>query len=195
MQETFRLDRAKFKDVVHIAIHHTIKAHGSEALGNTKLHKIVYFSDMLHYLESGKPLTGAEYQRQHFGPTARHLSWALRELEREGRIYVGHSNYYGYKKKEYASLASPKTNRITPDEANLVKHVADFVCVKTASEISEFSHDDVWASVPMGETIPYYAAFAMFPYEVTDKDIEEITREVEKTAPHIKAELSEGEAF
>lgn len=195
MQESFQLDRAKFKDVVHIAIHHTIKAHGSEALGNTKLHKIVYFADMLNYLETGRPLTGAQYQRQHFGPTARHLSWALSELEGDGRISVGNSNYYGYKKKEYASLIDPQTNRITSEEADLVKHVADFVCVKTAAEISEFSHDDVWSSVPMGETIPYYAAFAMFPYEVTDNDIEEITREAEEAAPQIKAELSEGETF
>ena len=52
-----------------------------------------------------------------------------------------------------------------------------FVCAHTAAEISEFSHDDVWSSVAMGERIPYYAAFAMFPAEVTDEDLAEAAEE------------------
>ena len=150
---------------------------------------------MLHYLDSGRPLTGADYQRQRFGPTARHLGRALQELVKEGRISVGHTNYYGYAKSEYAALMEPSSNRINPDEAGLVTHVADFVCAHTATEISEFSHDDVWSSVPMGERIPYYAAFAMIPAEVTEKDIAEATEEAKKIAPLIQAERRGGSSL
>ncbi len=192
MQEPFQIDHEKFKDVVHLAIHHAVATHGQEALGNTKLHKIVYYADMLHYLGVGEPLTGADYQRQRFGPTARHLSWALQELVKEGRISVGHTNYYGYAKTEYAALMNPTSNRINPDEAGLITHVADFVCAHTVSEISEFSHDEVWSSVPMGQRIPYYAAFAMFPSEVTEKDIAEATEEAREIAPLIEVERGGG---
>ena len=194
MQEHFEFDREKFKDVVHFAIHHAINTHGSDAIGNTKLHKIAYYADILHYLETGQPLTGADYQRQKFGPTARHLSWALVELKKEKRISVNTSNYYGYAKRDYANLVDPASNRLNPDEVGLIKHVSDFVCVQSASEISEFSHDDVWASVPMGKRIPYYAALVMFPCEITGKDLEEITTEAMSIAPLIEAELRERNA-
>jgi hypothetical protein len=39
----------------------------------------------------------------------------------------------------------------------------------------------------MGERIPYYAAFAMFPTEVTDADLEDATQEAARLAPEIEA--------
>ena len=95
MQENFQFDREKFKDVVHFAIHRATERHGPEALGNTKLHKIAYYADMLWFVAKGQPLTGAEYQRQRFGPTARHLTKCLAELEAAGRIRTTKRNYYG----------------------------------------------------------------------------------------------------
>lgn len=191
MTETIAFDREKFKDAVHVAIDCAVREHGVSSIGNTKLHKIMYYADMLRYLEFGVPMTGAVYQRQKFGPTARHLGWALRELESEGRIRVGDSQYFGYKKLDFEPLQQPASNRLSDEEVNLLGHMVDFVCVRSASEISEFSHDEVWASVPIGEAIPYYAAFVMFPAEVVDEDIDDANLEVLQLAAQIKAGLSE----
>ena len=101
MEEGIQFDREKFKDVVHYVVDYVRANLGTEALGNTKLHKVLYYSDILRYLDTGQPLTGVEYQRQKFGPTARYLTWALKELEAEGRVSVTKRNYYGYQKSEY----------------------------------------------------------------------------------------------
>src|SRR5262249_21780828 len=111
MHERFDFDREKFKDVVHYVVHHVNATDGRDALGNTKLHKVLYYADVLHFLDKGKPLTGADYLRQRFGPIARHLSSALGDLEREKRVCVSHRNYYGYSKCEYDSLKEFKSNR------------------------------------------------------------------------------------
>lgn len=192
MEEGIQFDREKFKDVVHYVVDYVCANLGTEVLGNTKLHKILYYADILRYLEAGQPLAGAEYQRQKFGPTARHLTRALRELEVEGRVSVSKRNYYGYQKSEYKSLSEPSRNRLSADDTALVEHVIAFVCTKTAVEISDFSHDEVWASVPMGETIPYYAALSMFPTEITDEDVEAAADEAVRIAPMIEAEQRRG---
>lgn len=188
MEEQIQFNRQKFKDVVHYVVHHVTTRYGAASLGNTKLHKVLYFSDMLRYLASGAPLTGADYQRQRFGPTARLLTSCLKELEREGRVRTEHVNYYGYSKAEYHALRSPDISGLSEPDRLLVEEMAEFVCARSAVEISEFSHDDVWSSVPMGERIPYYAAFAMFPSELTDEDMEEAGAESLELAPQIEAE-------
>jgi hypothetical protein len=188
MEEQIQFNRQKFKDVVHIIVHYAASAFGPDALGNTKLHKVLYFSDMLRYLASGAPLTGAEYQRQRFGPTARHLTSCLKELENEQRVRTSRVNYYGYQKAEYQPIAPPDLHSLSETELALIKDMAQFVCARSAVEISEFSHDDVWSSVPMGERIPYYAAFAMFPSELTDDDMEEAAAESLEIAPQIEVE-------
>jgi len=187
MDEGIQFDRERFKEVVHYAVHYARSRYDADALGNTKLHKILYFTDMLHYLDTGQPLTGADYQRQQFGPTARQLSWGLGALQQEGRLSVTKRNYHGFPKSDYRSLVQPDSNRISQEHRQLIEHIVDFVCARTAVEISEFSHGDVWSSVPMGERIPYYAAFAMFPAEITDRDIEDATQEAARLAPEIEA--------
>lgn len=192
MEERFQFDREKFKNVIHHAVSHAILRYDPQSLGNTKLHKILYYSDMLRYLESGYPLTGADYQRQRFGPTARHLTRALKELEEERRVSVKRVNYHGYSKSEYEVLAPLDIGMLSAAETNLIEQMVEFVCARTTAEISDFSHDEAWSSVRIGERIPYYAAFAMFPAEITDADIEEATEEAIRIAPIIEAEQRNG---
>lgn len=188
MQEEFRFDREKFKDAVHFIVHHVGGNGGRECLGNTKLHKILYYSDILRYLDTGEPLTGEDYLRQRFGPTARHLASAVKELAGESRVSISKVNYFGYAKSEYEAAAEFRSNRLAGDEIALITHVIEFVCRHTAHEISEFSHDEVWSSVAMGERIPYYAAFAMLPAELTEEDIEDAASEAIQLVPRIEAE-------
>ncbi len=195
MQEHFQFDRERFKDVVHFAVHTACAHYGSDALGNTKLHKILYYVDILKFLDTGIPLTGEDYLRQRFGPTARHLTTALRDLEGESRVSLSTRNYYGYQKSDYCALAEPQLGRLSAEDVQLIEHIVGFVCAHTAVEISEFSHDAVWESVPMGQRIPYYAAFAMFPGELTEEDIEEAADEAVRIAPLIEAEQRGGSVF
>jgi Protein of unknown function (DUF4065) len=188
MQENIQFDREKFKDVIHFIVSHAETTFGRSALGNVKLHKALYYSDFLTYLATMRPLTGEDYQRQKFGPTARHLSAAIRELVSEDRIRVDDEDYFGYPKKDYRCLVAPRTNRLSEGERNSIEVILKFVCGRTASEISDFSHDDVWASVGMGDRIPYFAAFAFTPVEVTDEDIAQAVAEAQRIAPIIEAE-------
>ncbi len=165
---SYSFDRNKFKYVVHLICSRC----RPEELGNVKLHKVLYFADMINFVSTGRPLTGVEYQKQQFGPTARHLSWALQELASEGRIRMERRNYFGFPKMDYISLRVPEGITLTNEEAQILQDSIDFVCAHSAREISELSHAAPWEATKTGETIPYYSAYGLVPAEVTDADVE-----------------------
>lgn len=178
MDDGIQFDRNKFLDVIH----YVAAQCGTAELGRVKLHKILYYSDMLHFLARRQPLTGEEYLKQKFGPTARHLQAALAELQQLGRVKVAERSYFGCPKQDFIALTRPEPGSLSPDEAALVDAVMDFVCARTAQEISELSHEDAWRLAEMGETIPYFMAYSMVPVEITDDDREWAQREARKVA-------------
>lgn len=156
-----RYDEDKFFDVVHYICE--LFAGAPDKLGQVKLHKILYFSDMTAFYERGVPLTGAEYRRQPFGPTALMLGKALRVLEQEGRIEVGKAKVFGYTKAHFRVLKPLTSNRLSPEDKELIKAVSDWASGLTAVEISDISHQDPWLSVRQGERIDYITAGWLFP--------------------------------
>lgn len=162
-----RFDEEKFGDVVHLICHRC----SVEELGRVTLHRALYLCDMLTFLRSGVPLTGAEYRRQSFGPAARWLSDALEALGREQRVRVSIRDVYGYPKYDFVSLIEPATNRLSDDERGLINKVIDFVCARRPSELTELSEETPWLCADMGERIPYFSAFGLVPVEITDEDL------------------------
>ncbi len=181
-----KADLRKLKDVVH----YVCAQCRQEELGNVKLHKILYFADMLHFLSSNRPLTGVEYQKQSFGPVARHLSWAINELCKEGALKVEKRDYFGFKKTDYFSLQQPSTSRLTNSEITLLNDVIEFVCERSAKEISELSHMEPWKAAEIGETIPYYSAYGLLPSAVTDDDVLSATSEAKAIRHEIENEAA-----
>lgn len=162
------------------AVHFVCAECTDGSLGRVKLHKILYFADFLRYLETGEALTGEDYFKQQFGPTARHLNKALRELEHDGALRVGTQPFHGYIRYSFVSLKPPLTNRLSDEEVALLREVIAFVCGRTATQISEFSHAEPWSMVDMGERIPYYAAFGMVPSEIDGDHLDWAKSEAER---------------
>ena len=165
-----QFDRSKFKE----AVLYVISLCAPERLGAVKLNKILYFSDMLLYAWAGHPLTGATYKKRPHGPTTDALLPALRDLQREGIIHVGKSDYFGYIKTVFTlrvSLSSLPS--LHEDEKDLIREIADFVANQnTAKTISELSHNLAWEMAEFGAELPYYSAFALFPTTVSEETIE-----------------------
>lgn len=176
---TPQFDREKFKVVVHYIVAHT----SPEELGRVKLHKTLYFTDMLRFLSTGNPLTGAEYRKQPFGPCASFLTWALDELEQEGGIKQSRESYYGYEKHRFELLRPPPIERLDDDARALIDETIDVVCRNnTARSISELSHTRAWESVSMGDVMPYHSAVNILPVEIDDDAVNWAIEEAGKLA-------------
>lgn len=167
-RQQFQLDREKLKEAVCLIASHC----PPEELGNVKLHKILYFADMMFFLHEGRPITGVDYMKQKFGPVARHLTVSVAELVAEGALRVEEQEYFGMYKKNYIPTKEYKANRLSEEEVELLREVSDFVRGKSAKEISEISHNAVWEAAELGEVLPYFTALRLVPTEVNDSDRE-----------------------
>lgn len=154
-------DREKFLATVHCVIE--VCSDDLDKLGRTKLHKVLYYADMLSYVSRGEGLTGVDYIKQPFGPTARFLGWALRELSAAGAIEIRNRAFHGLPKQDFLLRQPCATNRLDAGERELLRDVIEFVCGFSAKEISEISHAKPWESVGFGERIPYATAFLLLP--------------------------------
>jgi hypothetical protein len=142
-----QFDREKLKAVV---LYVCSRSEPSQ-LGAVKLHKVLYYADMIQYAVSGTPITGALYRKRQLGPTCDALLPILRELEQADALRVREVDYFGYLKKEYEIVATPDMRRLTSAEVSLIDEVIDFVCRQnTAKTISEFSHGIPWEIAEFG---------------------------------------------
>lgn len=163
-----KVNLQKLKDVVH----YVCSQCNQDELGNVKFHKVLYFADMLHFLAFNRPLTGVEYQKQSFGPIARHLSWAINDLCKENVISVRKREYFGFNKTDYFCLQRPIATLLSNSEMAILNAVIEFVCERSAKEISELSHQEPWKAAEIGETLPYCSAYGLLPSLVSNDDIE-----------------------
>jgi uncharacterized phage-associated protein len=168
MTTVVQFDRQKFRELVHYVCDQV----DPDTLGAVKLHKVLYFADMWHFLRTGHPISGETYCKQHFGPVASHLLRTIEELEHDGALERHRVAWPGGTRTEFHTKQRVRTERLSSAEIAFVDEVIDFVIRKTAAEISEFSHHQVWQAAELGEELPYATAFHMTPAEVTDADFD-----------------------
>jgi len=173
-----QFDRSKLKAVIL----RTCKACPPDRLGAVKLHKVLYFLDMIHYAQMGSAVTGATYRKRPFGPTCVPLLPVLAEMQNEGSIKVQDAEYYGLRKKEYIALAGAPAGVLNDSESALLGDVIEFVCERnSAKSISDYSHKLPWEMVDFGAEIPYSSALMLFPVDISPEAfdaVEQGAREV-----------------
>lgn len=176
MSPVMQFDRNKLKAVIL----RTCELCPPDKLGAVKLHKVLYFLDMISFARSGQAVTGAEYRKRPFGPTCVQLLPTLRAMEQAGELSVSETDYFGLRKKEFHARAAPESDRLSAAEASLLEGVVDFVCNQnTAKSISEISHQAPWEMAEFGETVGYDTALMLFPSQPSAEALELIEGEAE----------------
>ena len=76
-------DETRLKRLVHYV---AWAAGKKDWFGAIKLNKVLWFADARNFVLTGKPITGAVYIREKYGPIAKHMLVVQAELEKEGKI-------------------------------------------------------------------------------------------------------------
>ncbi len=112
-----------------------------ENLGVTKLWKLIYFIDVAFLRETGTSLTGSEYIKYDHGPVPSRGQKRLDRLDHEGRVRVKAEDHGSYR-QNHVFTVEEESLAFSADELPLI----DAVCLrygrKTASYLSELSHDE-----------------------------------------------------
>lgn len=120
----------------------------------TKLNKLLFYADFLAADLLGRPISGAPYVAIQHGPVPRDYDNLLEQMECNGLIErreVDHGDFTG---TLIIACDVPFGPQLTPEQQQIVRHVA--ACFKdwTARKIRNFSHrEDAWTQTPQKHVI------------------------------------------
>ena len=167
----FEFDRERFKRLVHYVIW---RAGDRDGFGAVKLNKVLWFSDARAYMLRGRPITGATYIREKWGPVPQAMMPVRDELVRDGAIRVWNDRMYDYPATRFHALRPPASPKAIFDaeELKTVEYWIETIDKEhTASSISDESHDYAWEIAEMGEELPYHAIFATRMRQPDDEEL------------------------
>ena len=161
------VDLEKLKGLIHYI---AWKAGKRDWFGATKLYKVLWFADARQFVLTKKPITGAVYIREKYGPVPKHGKIAQEQLEKEGAIRITKED----KLTRIVALNLPDVSMFSPEELAIVNYWIEHIDKDhTAKTISDESHDYAWEIAKMGEEIPLHAVLAN---RIRDPDESELQR-------------------
>lgn len=143
-------------------------------VGETVLHKLLYFIDFDYYEKYDESLTGVTYKRNHHGPTAVAFQEIVRQLLESGDLKTVRVPYHTRQQKKYLSLAPPDLTRLSAREIKHIDKVLVQLSDMNARELESYSHGDIpWLAAQPGQPLDYESVFYReAPYSVRIYDDE-----------------------
>jgi len=111
-----------------------------EGVVKTKLNKLMFYADFLHFKDYVLSITGAKYAHVPFGPAPTNYDLYFPLMIRQGLLAVEEIDYGGYLGEKYTSLINPDLNIFSEGELRVLSIVKEFFRGYKANEISEYSH-------------------------------------------------------
>lgn len=161
-------DHSRTELMAHYVIAHTEPS----TLGATKLNKVLWCADVLHYRKYGRTISNQDsYRRMQNGPVPHDIVFALNDLKSSGCIVERSSATPVGTRREFFSLKRPNTALFDPEEVETLHEAINEVCPLSAAQASERTHGPIWRELNSGERMPIRAA-AVIPGEVTEEDLQ-----------------------
>ena len=147
----------KFKQVLLYVLG---KVGSKPNIGETALHKILYFIDFDYYEKFEKNLMGATYIKNHHGPTSVELGPIMNEMQEQGELEAVKSQYFKYLQKKYLPRKRPNLDILSAREIEHIDDVLARLSDKNAAEIENYSREDIpWKSAQDGKPLSYESVF------------------------------------
>ncbi|MCK5570521.1 MAG: DUF4065 domain-containing protein [Spirochaetes bacterium] len=147
----------KFKQVLLYVLG---KVGSKPNVGETVLHKLLYFIDFDYYEKFEENLMGATYIKNHHGPTSAELGSIIEDMQKNGELEAVKSNYFKYEQKKYLPRKRPNLDVLSAREIEHIDDVLARLSDKNAREIENYSHGDIpWKSAQDGGQLSYESVF------------------------------------
>lgn len=129
-------------------------------VGETVLHKLLYFIDFDYYEKFEESLMGATYIKNYHGPTSIELKEIINDMQKKGEIEAVKSKYFRFDQKKYLPIKRPNLNAFSAREIEHIDDVLARLSDKNAREIEDYSHNDIpWKVAENGKPLSYESVF------------------------------------
>ncbi len=161
----------KFKQVLLYILN---KIGSKPNIGETVIYKLLYFIDFNYYERYEEQLIGATYIKNHHGPTPIEFKKLIDQMIRNKEIVKVKDQYFQYPQTKYLPRVNPDLSILKANEIELINDVLYTLSDKNATQISEYSHEDVpWKYTKDNEIIDYEAVF----YRTPEYSVREYSKE------------------
>ena len=148
---------AKFKETLIYILN---KVGSKPNIGETVLYKLLYFIDFDFYEKYEEQLIGATYIKNHYGPTPLEFKKIVEEMIRNREIIKVEDQYFEYPQTKYLPLREPDLSKLKASEVEMINDVLSRLSHMNASQISNYSHNDVpWLTAEDQSIIEYESVF------------------------------------
>lgn len=156
----------KFKEILLYILN---KVGSKPNVGETVIYKLLYFADFDFYEKYEEQLIGAAYLKNHYGPTPVEFEKIVEEMAGKDLVRV-QSTYFNFPQNKYLPLRKPDLSKLKANEIETIDNVLNKLSDMNASQISDYSHNDVpWLTTEDEEIIEYESAFyRTAPYSVRE---------------------------
>jgi transcriptional regulator with XRE-family HTH domain len=152
-----RKDLDKFKQVILYLLE---KIGSKPNIGETVLHKLLYFIDFDYYEKYEENLMGATYIKNHHGPTSAEFASIVEDMKKNQELEAVKSKYFKYDQKKYLPLKKADLSLLSAREIEHIDDVISRLSDKNAREIEKYSHQDIpWMTAKDGEPLSYESVF------------------------------------
>lgn len=157
----------KFKEVLLYILG---KVGSKPHVGETVIYKLLYFIDFDYYEKYEEQLIGATYIKNTHGPTPREFRKIVDTMIEKEEIVKVKDKYFQYPQTKYLPLRKPDLTKLKATEKELIDDVLGRLSDLNATQISDYSHNDVpWLTTEDEKDIEYESVFyRTAPYSVRE---------------------------
>lgn len=136
-------------------------------VGETVIYKLLYFIDFDYYEKYEEQLIGATYIKNTYGPTPVEFKKMI-DVMLDKDLIIVKSEYFNHPQTKYLPLRPADTSVFNGKEISVIDDVLNRLSDMNASQISDYSHEDVpWMVTEDGKPIEYETVFYRTkPYSV-----------------------------
>lgn len=146
-----RFDIAKFRNSVLFFC--------EEGVVKTKLNKLLFYADFLHFKDYTLSITGAQYARVPFGPAPNNYNLYYETLVRDSSVEMKEVECGPYSGDSYRARAEPNLNIFAPSELRILASVKECFKDWNANQMSKISHEEKgYKETQTGKRISYLYA-------------------------------------
>lgn len=146
----------KFKEVLIYILN---KVGSKPNIGETVIYKLLYFIDFNFYEKYEEQIIGATYIKNNYGPTPVEFKKIVEQMEDKDLVRV-ENKYFQYPQVKYLPRRQPDLSKFKAHEIKLIDEVLEKLSDMNASQISEYSHNDIpWLAAEEGGVIDYESVF------------------------------------
>lgn len=143
-------------------------------IGETVIQKLLYFIDFDYYEKYEEQLIGATYMKNKFGPTPIEFIKVIKDMLSEEEIVKVNKKVFEFNQTKYLPLRKPDLSVLNANELNTIVNVLDRLSDMNATQLSEYSHNDIpWVGTDDKEMIDYEAVFYRTPAYSVRQYVEE----------------------